>query len=71
MLEIMFIMLVLIGGLWGGVCLMEHNHKLRMREIDKFMKYYKKLHVEAERQRTATEMASAIMLLEREYRKRK
>lgn len=70
MLEIMFVTIVLIGGLWGAACIIDHAHKLRMIEIDKFMRKYEKLHTEAERQRSATEMAATIMVIEREFKRR-
>ena len=64
MLEIMFITVVLIGALWAAVCIIEHTHRLRMKEIDKFMKKYEKLYIEAERRRAATEMAAMIRTIE-------
>lgn len=69
MLEIMFITVVLIGGLWAAVCIIDHAHKLRMKEIDKFLRKYEQLHTEAERQRSAKEMAGMIMVIEREFRR--
>lgn len=65
MLEIMFITVILIGALWASVCIIEHAHKLRMREIDKFMRKYEQVHMAAERRRSATEMAGTIRLVER------
>ena len=71
MLEIMFVTIVLIGLLWGAVCVIDHAHKLRMKEIDRFMKKYERLHTEAERQRSAKEMAATIMIVERECKRNK
>ena len=64
MLEIMFITVVLIGGLWSAVCIIDHTHKLRIREIDRFMKKYEQLYLDAERRRSATEMAAMIRTIE-------
>ena len=71
MLEIMFVTVVLIGALWAAVCIIDHSHKLRMKEINRFMDVYKKVHAEAERKRAATEMAAQIMLIERFFGNKK
>lgn len=65
MLEVMFVTVVLIGGLWAAVCIIDHTHKLRMREIEKFIRRYEEVHMAAERRRSATEMAATIRLVER------
>jgi hypothetical protein len=42
-----------------------------MKEIDRFLRKYEQLHTEAERQRSAKEMAATIMIVERECRRNK
>lgn len=71
MLEIMFITVMVLGGLFGAFCIVEHSAKLRRDENNRLIKQYRKIHLEAERQRSATEMAATIMLIEREFRRNK
>jgi hypothetical protein len=70
MLEILFVTVVMIGGLWAAVCIIDYAHKLRMKEIDRFLRKYEQLHTEAERQRSAKEMAATIMIVERECKRK-
>ena len=70
MLEIMFVTVLIIGALFGIFCIVEHDAKLRKLENDRFLKKYEKLYLEAERQRSAKEMAACIMLIERECKRK-
>ena len=70
MLEIMFITVLALGGLFGAFCIVEHSAKLRRIENDRFLKQYRKIHLEAERERSAKEMAGMIMVIERECRRK-
>lgn len=69
MLEILFVTVLTLGGLFGAFCIVEHSAKLRRIENDRFIKQYRKIHLEAERERSAKEMAATIMLIEREFRR--
>lgn len=69
MLEILFVTVLTLGGLFGAFCIVEHSAKLRRIENDRFLKQYKRIHLEAERERSAKEMAATIMLIEREFRR--
>ena len=69
MLEILFVTVLTLGGLFGAFCIVEHSAKLRKIENDRFLKQYKRIHLEAERERSAKEMAATIMLIERELRR--
>lgn len=70
MLEIMFATILVIGTLFGAFCIVEHSAKLRKMENDRFFKKYEKLYLRAERQRSATEMAGMIMVIENEFRRK-
>ena len=69
MLEILFVTVLALGGLFGAFCIVEHSAKLRRIENDRFLKQYRKIHLEAERERSAKEMAATIILIEREFRR--
>jgi hypothetical protein len=71
MLEILFVTVLALGGLFGAFCIVEHSAKLRRIENDRFIKQYKKIHLEAERERSAKEMAGMIMVIERECKRNK
>lgn len=70
MLEILFVTVVFVGGIWAAACLIDRSAKLRRIENDRFLKKYERLVVEAERQRSAKEMAAMIMLIERECKRK-
>lgn len=71
MLEIMFVTILVLGALFGSYCIVEYNAKLRRQENDRFFKKYEKMYLRAERQRSATEMAGMIMVIERECKRNK
>lgn len=71
MLEILFVTVTFIGGIWAVACLIDRSAKLRRIENDRFLKKYERLVVEAERQRSAKEMAAMIMLIEQECKRRR
>lgn len=70
MLEIMFVTILVIAIGFGALCIVEHSAKLRKQENDRFLKKYEKLYLEAERQRSAKEMAGMIMVIENEFRRK-
>lgn len=70
MLEIMFATILVIAIGFGALCIVEHSAKLRKLENDRFLKKYEKLYLEAERQRSAKEMAACIMVIERECKRK-
>lgn len=71
MLEIMFVTVLVLGALFGAYCIVEYSAKLRRQENDRFFKKYEKMYLRAERQRSATEMAGMIMVIERECKRNK
>lgn len=71
MLEIMFVTILAIAIGFGALCIVEHSAKLRKQENDRFLKRYEKLYLEAERRRSATEMAGLIMVVEQECKRRR
>lgn len=71
MLEIMFATILVIAIGFGALCIVEHSAKLRKLENDRFLKKYEKLYLEAERQRSAKEMAATIMIVEQECKRRR
>lgn len=71
MLEIMFVTVLAIAIGFGALCIVEHSAKLRKQENDRFLKKYEKLYLEAERQRSAKEMAATIMIVEQECKRKR
>lgn len=71
MLEIMFATILVIAIGFGALCIVEHSAKLRKLENNRFLKKYEKLYLEAERQRSAKEMAATIMIVEQECKRRR
>lgn len=71
MLEIMFVTVLTLGGLFGAFCIVEHSAKLRRIEHDRFLKRFERMVLATEKERSAKEMAATIMLVEREFRRNK
>ena len=69
MLEIMFVTMLMLGGLFGAFCIVEHSAKLRRVEHDRFLKRFERLVLETEKERSAKQMAATIMVIEREFRR--
>lgn len=64
MLEIIFVTILVLGALFGAYCIVECNAALRKRENDRVLKKYEKLYKDAQRRRSASEMAGMLMAIE-------
>jgi hypothetical protein len=67
----MFVTILVVGVMFGSVCIVEHAAKLRRIENDRFLKRFEHLVLETERERSAKEMAATIMIVENECKRRK
>lgn len=69
MLELIALIIVTAGLIFGGICLIDYNHKKRKNEIDMFIVKYERLLRESERRRNASEMAALIRIVENECKR--